>query len=86
MTQRPVRYAIALLGSALAFGIAGLNHPFLHGDASAQLATIAATAHWRLIHWTLAFAFPLMLWPRAIRLPLPRKQIPFLSLRGSIFR
>jgi hypothetical protein len=61
VTQRPVRYAIALLAGALAFGIAGLNHPMLHGDAAAQLATIAATPHWRLIHWTLAFAFPLML-------------------------
>lgn len=61
MRGRPVRYATALLAGALAFGIAGLNHPLLHGDASAQLATIAATPHWRLIHWTLAFAFPLML-------------------------
>ncbi|HEY6807670.1 MAG TPA: hypothetical protein VI160_02690 [Gemmatimonadales bacterium] len=61
MTRRPVRYAGALLAGALAFGIAGLHHPFLHGDGAAQLATIAATPHWRLIHWTLAFAFPLML-------------------------
>lgn len=32
----------------------------LNGDAATQLATIAHTSHWRLIHWTLLFAFPLM--------------------------
>ncbi|HEY6783609.1 MAG TPA: hypothetical protein VI159_01590 [Gemmatimonadales bacterium] len=48
-----------LLG-ALAFGAAGLAHPFLFDDAFHQLATIRETPHWRLIHWTLLFAFPLM--------------------------
>jgi hypothetical protein len=52
--------AIALLAGALAFGAAGLNHPFLSGDAATQLATIAHTPDWRLMHWTLLFAFPLM--------------------------
>jgi len=32
----------------------------LNGDAATQLATVAHTPHWRLIHWTLLFAFPLM--------------------------
>ena len=58
---RPLRWsAISLLVGALAFGTAGLFHPFLTGDAARQLATIAQTPHWRLIHWTLLFAFPLM--------------------------
>jgi len=52
--------AWSLLVGALAFGAAGLFHPFLTGDAAAQLATIACTPHWRLIHWTLLFSFPLM--------------------------
>jgi len=52
--------AVSLLVGALAFGVAGLNHPMLSGDAAPQLATIAHTPHWRLIHWTLLFAFPLM--------------------------
>jgi hypothetical protein len=58
---RPPRWsAISLLVGTLAFGFAGLHHPFLSGDAATQLATIAHTPHWRLIHWTLLFAFPLM--------------------------
>ena len=52
--------AISLLIGTLAFGVAGLNHPMLSGDAATQLATVAHTPHWRLIHWTLLFAFPLM--------------------------
>lgn len=57
----PVRWsAWSLLAGSLAFGAAGLHHPFLTGDAAAQLATIAHTPHWRLIHWTLLFSFPLM--------------------------
>ena len=59
--MRPPRYsACSLLLGALAFGAAGLFHPFLTGDAATQLATIAHTPHWRLIHWTLLFGFPLM--------------------------
>jgi len=58
---RPPRWsAISLFAGALAFGVAGLFHPFLTGDAATQLGTIAHTPHWRLIHWTLLFAFPLM--------------------------
>jgi hypothetical protein len=57
----PVRWsAWGLLAGSLAFGAAGLQHPFLSGNAAAQLATIAHTPHWRLIHWTLLFAFPLL--------------------------
>jgi hypothetical protein len=52
--------AWSLLVGSLAFGAAGLHHPFLAGDSATQLATIAHTSHWRLIHWTLLFAFPLM--------------------------
>ena len=60
--MRPPRWsAVSLLVGALAFGVAGLHHPFLTGDAASELATVAHTPHWRLIHWTLLFAFPLML-------------------------
>lgn len=60
--MRPPRWsAIALLVGTLGFGAAGLHHPLLTGDAATQLAIIAHTPHWRLIHWTLLFAFPLML-------------------------
>lgn len=59
--MRPPRWsALSLLAGALAFGVAGLFHPFLAGDAATQLARIAQTPHWRLMHWTLLFAFPLM--------------------------
>lgn len=54
-------YPSSLLVGALVFGFAGLHHPLLVGDPAAQLATIAAASHWRLIHWSLLFAFPLML-------------------------
>ena len=58
---RPPRWsAVSLLVGALAFGAAGLRHPFLSGDGATQLATIAHTPNWRLIHWTLLFTFPLM--------------------------
>jgi hypothetical protein len=58
---RPPRWsALSLLAGTLAFGLAGLHHPFLTGDAAVQLSAIAHTTHWRLIHWTLLFAFPLM--------------------------
>ena len=59
--MRPPRWStVSLLVGTLAFGAAGLRHPFLSGDAATQLATVAHTPHWRLIHWTLLFAFPLM--------------------------
>src|SRR5690348_14636787 len=51
-------YAFLLLAGALAFGGAGLVHPILLGDATGQLAVIAATPHWHAIHWTLLFALP----------------------------
>ncbi|HET7790632.1 MAG TPA: hypothetical protein VFK78_07520 [Gemmatimonadales bacterium] len=53
-------YAFLLLAGALAFGGAGLVHPILLGDATGQLAVIAATPHWHAIHWTLLFALPAM--------------------------
>lgn len=57
----PLRWsAWSLFAGCLAFGAAGLHHPLLTGNAATQLATIAHTPHWRLIHWTLLFAFPLM--------------------------
>lgn len=53
-------YGLCLLAGALLFGSAGLMHPVLEGDGPAQLATIAATDGWRVIHWMLLFGFPLM--------------------------
>src|SRR5262245_52115852 len=54
-------YGLCLTAGALAFGVAGLFHPVLLGDGAAQLATIARTPAWRMIHWTLLLALPLML-------------------------
>ena len=59
---RPSRfYGLCLTAGALAFGVAGLFHPVLSGDGAAQLSTIARTHGWRVIHWTLLLALPLML-------------------------
>ena len=60
MTRRPVFYGLCLLVGSLLVGIAGLNHPILSGDGAAQLATVARTSHWRLIHWSLLFGLALM--------------------------
>jgi hypothetical protein len=60
MTRRPLFYGLSLLAGALLVGAAGLMHPLLVGDGAAQLATVAATANWRAIHWALLFGFPLM--------------------------
>src|SRR5690242_10829031 len=61
MTRPSPFYGLCLTAGALAFGLAGLFHPILSGDGAAQLATIAATPAWRVIHWTLLVALPLML-------------------------
>src|SRR5712671_5436178 len=53
VTRRPLFYGLCLLLGALLFGVAGLYHPMLSGDGAAQLATIAKTGSWRLIHWAL---------------------------------
>ncbi len=58
--RRPTFYGLCLLVGSLLFGVAGLMHPLLTGDGAAQLATVAATASWRAIHWSLLFGFPLM--------------------------
>ena len=59
--RRSPFYALCLLVGAVAFGVAGLRHPLLRGDGPAQLATIAATPGWEMIHWALLFGLPLML-------------------------
>lgn len=59
--RRSAFYALCLLVGALLFGVAGLFHPVLRGEGAAQLATIARTPQWRLIHWSLLFGLPLML-------------------------
>lgn len=59
--RRSAFYALCLLAGALLFGTAGLFHPVLRGEGAAQLATIASTPWWRLIHWSLLFGLPLML-------------------------
>src|SRR2546426_12336433 len=60
VTRRPLFYGLCLLVGALLFGIAGLNHPMLSGDGAAQLATIAKTGGWRLIHWALLVGLAFM--------------------------
>lgn len=54
-------YALCLVLGALLFGVAGLVHPVLKGDGATQLVLIASLPTWRLIHWSLLFALPLML-------------------------
>ena len=61
MTRPSPFYGLCLTAGALAFGVAGLFHPILTGDGAVQLATIAGTPAWRVIHWTLLLALPLML-------------------------
>lgn len=61
MTRPSPFYGLCLTAGALGFGVAGLFHPILTGNGAAQLATIAATPAWRVIHWTLLLALPLML-------------------------
>jgi hypothetical protein len=61
MTRPSPFYGLCLTAGALAFGVAGVLHPILAGDGAAQLATIARTPAWRMIHWTLLLALPLML-------------------------
>src|SRR5256712_11301053 len=60
VTRRPLFYGLCLLVGALLCGIAGLNHPMLSGDGAAQLATIAQTGGWRVIHWALLFGLAFM--------------------------
>jgi hypothetical protein len=60
LTRRPLFYGLLLLTGSLLAAAAGWMHPWLVGDGAAQLSTVAATAHWRGIHWLLLFSFPLM--------------------------
>ncbi|HEV8264532.1 MAG TPA: hypothetical protein VGQ06_06245 [Gemmatimonadales bacterium] len=60
LPRRPIFYGLCLVVGSLLFGVAGLMHPVLTGDGAAQLETVAATAGWRAIHWSLLFGFPLM--------------------------
>jgi hypothetical protein len=60
MTRRPLFYGLCLLAGSLLVSVAGSRHPLLTGDGAAQLATVAATAGWRTIHWALLFGMPLM--------------------------
>jgi len=60
LTRRPLFYGLCLLTGSLLAAAAGWLHPWLTGDGATQLATIAATSQWRLIHWALLFGFPLM--------------------------
>ena len=48
---------VVLIAGALLVGVAGLFHPILTDEGSAQLAAIAATRGWRLIHWSIAFGY-----------------------------
>ncbi len=59
--RRSSFYALCLVVGALLFGAAGLAHPVLTGDGAVQLAAIAGTHGWRVIHWSLLFGLPLML-------------------------
>ena len=60
MPRRPLFYGLCLLLGVLLFGVAGVMHPLLSGDGADQLATVAQTGHWRLIHWALLFGLAFM--------------------------
>ena len=60
MTRRPLFYGLCLLLGTLLFGIAGAMHPRLVGDGAEQLATVARTRGWRVIHWSLLFGLVFM--------------------------
>ncbi len=60
VTRRPLFYGLCLLVGTLLFGGAGAIHPILSGDGAAQLATIANTSGWRIIHWSLLFGLAFM--------------------------
>src|SRR5258707_4280163 len=60
VTRRLLFYGLCLLIGTLLFGIAGVMHPLLSGDGAAQLATIANTSGWRMIHWSLLFGLAFM--------------------------
>jgi hypothetical protein len=60
VTRRPLFYGLCLLIGTLLFGGAGAVHPVLSGDGAAQLGTVARTAGWRLIHWSLLFGLAFM--------------------------
>lgn len=58
---RGVMDPLCLIGGALLAVAAGAAHPQLRGDGAAQLATIAQTDLWPVIHWAFLFGFPLAL-------------------------
>src|SRR5213596_3154745 len=60
VTRRPLFYGSCLLVGTLLFGGAGAIHPILTGDGAAQLAMVARTSGWRLIHWALLFGLAFM--------------------------
>src|SRR5881628_2369135 len=60
MTRRPLFYGLCLVVGVLLLGIAGAMHPLLSGDGAAQLAMVAQTRGWRLIHWALLFGLAFM--------------------------
>ena len=60
VTQRPLFYGLCLLVGTLLFGGAGAVHPLLSGDGAAQLAMVAQTDGWRVIHWSLLFGLAFM--------------------------
>jgi len=60
VTRRPLFYGLCLLVGTLLFGGAGAIHPILTGDGAAQLAMVAKTSGWRLIHWALLFGLAFM--------------------------
>jgi len=60
VTRRPLFYGLCLLIGTLLFGGAGAMHPLLSGEGAAQLGTVARTAAWRLIHWSLLFGLAFM--------------------------
>lgn len=60
-STRPLFHGLALVSGALLVGVATLGHPILEGDGANQLAVIAGRPMWRMVHWSIAFGYVLVM-------------------------
>ena len=68
-------HGVVLIAGALLVGVSGLRHPMLTGDGATQLGVIADMPAWRMVHWSIAFGYVLVivgltgLWSRLATTP-----------------
>ena len=84
MTAFTRTLAILLLVGTALLGAGAFVHPVLAGDAAAQLHTIAATEHWRLIHLVMLAGTGLIVAGIWVRLLLPRSGMVQPVLLGAL--